>query len=154
MDNYRRKVIVSGSQCQIDILDTGGQEDYVRIKDNYYINGEGFFCVFSITERESFAAMNDHREHILRVKGTEKIPMILVGNKVDLESRREVSQQEAENLAHSWGIGYIETSAKTRVNVDEAYTKLLMEIIRSKQGGEQQPTKKKHKKKKKKCVLL
>ena len=130
-----------------------GEEDYVRIKDNYYINGEGFFCVFSITERESFAAMNDHREHILRVKGTEKIPVILVGNKVDMESQREVSQQEAENLAQSWGIGYIETSAKTRVNVDEAYTKLLVEIIRSKQDSEQQPSKKKHKKKKK-CVLL
>ena len=81
--------------------------------------------------------------------------MILVGNKVDLESRWEVSQQEAENLAQSWGVSYIETSAKTHVNVDEAYTKLLMEIIKSKQGSEQQPTKKKHKKKKKKkCVLL
>ena len=126
----------------------------MRIKDNYFIGGEGFFCVFSITEQESFAAMNDHREQILRVKGTEKIQMILVGNKADLESRREVSKQEAENLARSWGISYIETSAKTRVNVDEAFTKLLTEIIKSKQSSEQQPTKNKHKKEKTKCCVL
>ena len=98
--------------------------------------------------------MNDHREQILRVKGTEKIQMILVGNKADLESRREVSKQEAENLARSWGISYIETSAKTRVNVDEAFTKLLTEIIKSKQSNEQQPTKNKHKKEKTKCCVL
>lgn len=153
MDNYRRKVTVNGSQCEIDILDTGGQEDYARIKDNHFINREGFFCVFSITEWESFAAMNDHHEQILRVKGTEKVPMILVGNKADLEQRREVSQQEAESLARSWGVTYIETSAKTCVNVDKAYTILLTEIIKSKQGSGHQQVKKKSKKKKK-CILL
>lgn len=134
-------------------MDTGGQEDYVRIKDKYYIGGEGFFCVFSIVERESFAAMNDHREQILRVKRTDRIPMILVGNKADLERRREVTQQEGESLAQSWGIPYIETSAKTCVNVNDAYTNLLSEIIKSKQGSRDQPVKKKHKKKKN-CVLL
>lgn len=153
MDNYRREVTVNGTQCQIDILDTGGQEDYVRIRDNYFIGGEGFFCVFSIVERESFAAMNDHREQILRVKGTQEIPMILVGNKVDLEHRREVSQQEAEHLAQSWGITYIETSAKTSVNIDKAYTNLLIEIIKSKQP-DHQPTKKEQEKKGKCCLIL
>ena len=143
---------MNGSQCQIDILDTGGQEDYVRIKDNYYMNGEGFFCVFSIVERESFAAMNDHREHILRVKRTEKVPIILVGNKADLGNRREVSQQEAEDLAQSWGVIYIETSAKTGINVDKAYTDLLTEIMKSKQSSDHRPVKKKRKKKK--CIIL
>lgn len=154
IDNYRRKVTVNDSPCEIDILDTGGQEDYVRIKDNYFIGGEGFLCVFSIVERESFAAMNDHREQILRVKQTKKVPMILVGNKVDLEQRREVSQQEAESLAQSWGVNYIETSAKTCVNVEKAYTTLLTEIIKSKQSIDEQLIKKTPKKQNKCCVLL
>ena len=124
----------------------------MRLKDNYYMNGEGFFCVFSIVERESFAAMNDHREQILRVKRTEKVPMILVGNKADLKTRREVSQLEAEDLARSWGVIYIETSAKTCVNVDTAYTDLLTEIMKSKQSGNHLPVKKKRKKKK--CIIL
>ena len=134
-------------------MDTGGQEDYIRIKDNYYIGGEGFLCVFSIVERESFAAMNNHREQILRVKTTDKVPMVLVGNKVDLQHRREVPQHEAESLAQSWGVPYIETSAKTSINVDNAYMNLLTEIIKSKQSIEHQPVKKKHRKKKR-CVLL
>lgn len=80
--------------------------------------------------------------------------MILVGNKMDLEQRREVPRQEAENLARSWGVIYIETSAKTRVNVDEAYTNLVTEIIKSKQGSNRQQVNKLPEKKKGCCVLL
>ena len=126
----------------------------MRTKDKNFINRDGFFCVFSIVERESFAAMNDHREQILRVKGTKNVPIILVGNKMDLEQRREVPRQEAENLARSWGVIYIETSAKTRVNVDEAYTNLVTEIIKSKQGSNRQQVNKLPEKKKGCCVLL
>ena len=75
---------------QIDILDTAGQEDYAAIRDNYFRSGEGFLCVFSITEQESFAATHEFREQILRVKGDESIPFLLVGNKADLNARRQV----------------------------------------------------------------
>ena len=78
----------------LDILDTAGQEDYAAIRDNYFRSGEGFLCVFSITEKESFEATQEFREQILRVKGvdsnTDSIPFILVGNKVDLEEKRQV----------------------------------------------------------------
>lgn len=53
-DSYRKKVVLDGTECFIDILDTAGQEEYAAIRDNYYRSGEGFFCVFSITEIESF----------------------------------------------------------------------------------------------------
>ena len=58
------------------------------------------------------------REQILRVKGDDNIPFILVGNKADLEERRRVTQSEAQQLADVWKVPYIETSAKTRLNVD------------------------------------
>lgn len=54
-DSYRKKVVLDGQECFIDILDTAGQEEYAAIRDNYYRSGEGFFCVFSVTEAESFA---------------------------------------------------------------------------------------------------
>jgi Ras-related protein Ral-A len=54
-DSYRKKVVLDGQECFIDILDTAGQEEYAAIRDNYYRSGEGFFCVFSTTEAESFA---------------------------------------------------------------------------------------------------
>ncbi len=60
-DSYRKKVMLDNEEVQIDILDTAGQEDYAAIRDNYFRSGEGFLCVFSITEHESFAAANEFR---------------------------------------------------------------------------------------------
>lgn len=60
------------------------------------------------------------REQILRVKAEEdKIPLLLVGNKSDLEERRQVTVEEARGKAEEWGVQYVETSAKTRANVDK-----------------------------------
>ena len=59
------------------------------------------------------------REQILRVKEDENVPFLLVGNKSDLEDRRQVSAEEAKTRAEQWGVCYVETSAKTRANVDK-----------------------------------
>jgi len=90
-DSYRKKVVLDGEEVQIDILDTAGQEDYAAIRDNYFRSGEGFLCVFSITEDDSFQSTQEFREQILRVKGDDAIPFILVGNKADLTDKRQVS---------------------------------------------------------------
>lgn len=59
------------------------------------------------------------REQILRVKEDENVPFLLVGNKSDLEDKRQVSVEEAEIRADQWNVNYVETSAKTRANVDK-----------------------------------
>ena len=156
-DSYRKKVVLHAVECQIDILDTAGQEDYAVIRDNYFRSGEGFLCVFSLIERETFAATNEFREQILRVKVDEQTPLILVGNKLDLcDDRREVGQDEAESLARSWGVPYVETSAKTKLNVDKVYFDLMSKIQQRKeaQGSQPGPDKGKKKKKKRKCTIL
>lgn len=128
-DSYRKKVVLDGEEVQIDILDTAGQEDYAAIRDNYFRSGEGFLLVFSITEHESFSATDEFREQILRVKAEEdKIPLLLVGNKSDLEERRQVSVEEARGKAEEWGVQYVETSAKTRANVDKVFFDLMREV--------------------------
>lgn len=53
--------MLDGEEVQIDILDTAGQEDYAAIRDNYFRSGEGFICVFSIVEHESFASCHEFR---------------------------------------------------------------------------------------------
>ncbi|KAK1797761.1 hypothetical protein P4O66_008113 [Electrophorus voltai] len=119
-DSYRKKVVLDGDEVQIDILDTAGQEDYAAIRDNYFRSGEGFLLVFSITEQESFTATAEFREQILRVKAEEDtIPLLLVGNKSDLEERRQVSVEDGTAKAEDWHVQYVETSAKTRANVDK-----------------------------------
>lgn len=128
-DSYRKNIVLGGKEMQIDILDTAGQEDYAAIRDNYFRSGEGFLCVFSITEREGYETTQDFRDQILRVKGadsaSDNIPFILIGNKSDLTNRRQIPVEEAERLAASWRVPYIETSAKTKDNVDRVFYDLL-----------------------------
>uniref|UniRef100_A0A7M4EWJ8 small monomeric GTPase n=1 Tax=Crocodylus porosus TaxID=8502 RepID=A0A7M4EWJ8_CROPO len=147
-DSYRKKVVLDGEEVQIDILDTAGQEDYAAIRDNYFRSGEGFLCVFSITELESFAATADFREQILRVKEDENVPFLLVGNKSDLEDKRQVSVEEAKNRADQWNVNYVETSAKTRANVDKVFFDLMREI----RARKMEDSKEKNGKKKRKSL--
>lgn len=156
-DSYRKKIMLDGEEVQIDILDTAGQEDFLNVRDNYLRSGEGFVCVFSITEHESFAAIEEFREHVLRVKSeSDVIPMILVGNKVDLANRRKVSVEEAEAKAAQWKVPYIETSAKTTQNVGKVFTDLLHEIKGLKLADNKVVNVQKNPNKpiKRKCVLL
>jgi len=153
-DSYRKKVVLDGEEVQIDILDTAGQEDYAAIRDNYFRSGEGFLCVFSITEEDSFQATQEFREQILRVKGDSNIPFILVGNKADLSGSRQVQLATANNKATDWQVPYVETSAKTRENVDKVFYDLMREIRSRKVSDDSQGKTDKEKKKKKKCVIL
>lgn len=152
-DSYRKKIRLDGAEAQIDILDTAGQEDYAAIRDNYFRSGEGFLCVFSITESESLVSCREFREQILRVKDDEQVPFILVGNKADLEDKRAVSRQAAEELASQWNVPYIETSAKTRHNVDEAFYEVMREI-RKRRQAEAKPANQKKKQKMSKCLKV
>ncbi|XP_005180309.1 ras-related protein Ral-a isoform X2 [Musca domestica] len=127
-DSYRKKVVLDGEEVQIDILDTAGQEDYAAIRDNYFRSGEGFLCVFSITDDESFQATQEFREQILRVKNDESIPFLLVGNKCDLNGIRRVPLAECQQRAQQWQVPYVETSAKTRENVDKVFYDLIRDI--------------------------
>jgi len=155
-DSYRKKVVLDGEEVQIDILDTAGQEDYAAIRDNYFRSGEGFLCVFSITEDDSFQSTQEFREQILRVKGDETIPFILVGNKSDLTDRRAVPLANARAQAEAWKVPYVETSAKTRENVDKVFFDLMREIRARKMDSEGNNTGKKEKssRKKLKCTIL
>ncbi|XP_046713529.1 v-ral simian leukemia viral oncogene homolog Bb (ras related) isoform X1 [Silurus meridionalis] len=158
-DSYRKKVVLDGEEVQIDILDTAGQEDYAAIRDNYFRSGEGFLLVFSITEQESFSATSEFREQILRVKAEEdKIPLLLVGNKSDLADKRHVSVTGAREKADEWGVQYVETSAKTRANVDKVFFDLMREVRAKKMAENKDKNGKKSGKKKKslkeRCTLL
>lgn len=68
------------------------------------------------------------RDQIVRVKRFEKVPLILVGNKVDLESEREVSRSDGRALAQEWGCPFIETSAKSKTMVDELFAEIVRQM--------------------------
>ncbi|XP_033102378.1 GTPase HRas [Anneissia japonica] len=149
-DSYRKQVVIDGETCLLDILDTAGQEEYSAMRDQYMRTGEGFLCVYAVNNEKSFEDIHSYREQIQRVKDSEEVPMVLVGNKIDLPNRN-VDQKSAGQLAKTFGIPYIETSAKTRQGVDEAFYTLVREIRKDK---EKRNISKNKKPSRRKCCLF
>ncbi|ERE88133.1 ras-related protein Rap-1A-like protein [Cricetulus griseus] len=102
------------------IEDSYRKEQFTAMRDLYMKNGQGFALVYSITAQSTFNDLQDLREQILRVKDTEDVPMILVGNKCDLEDERVVGKEQGQNLARQWcNCAFLESSAKSKINVNE-----------------------------------
>jgi len=149
-DSYRRQVEVDGQQCMLEILDTAGTEQFTAMRDLYMKNGQGFLLVYSITAQSTFNDLPDIRDQILRVKDTEDVPMLLVGNKCDLEDERVVGKDQGQNLAKQFGnCTFMETSAKAKVNVNEIFYDVVRQINRK-----TPETNKKKKKRNGGCVIL
>ncbi|KAK9466451.1 ras family-domain-containing protein [Lipomyces arxii] len=129
-DSYRKQCVIDKEVALLDVLDTAGQEEYSAMREQYMRAGQGFLLVYSITSRSSFDEIRTFQQQILRVKDKDYFPIIVVGNKCDLETERQVSQQEGKRLANFFQCGFVETSAKQRVNVDEAFYNLVREIRR------------------------
>jgi Ras-related protein Rap-1B len=93
--------------------------------------GQGFLLVFSITSLSSLNELSEIRDQIIRIKDDPTVPIVLVGNKCDLEEDRAVSRGRAFAVSQSWGNApYYETSARRRANVDESFRDLCRQIIR------------------------
>ncbi|PLB45905.1 ras small monomeric GTPase [Aspergillus steynii IBT 23096] len=148
-DSYRKQIEVDGRQCILEILDTAGTEQFTAMRELYMKQGQGFLLVFSITSMSSLNELSELREQIIRIKDDEKVPIVIVGNKSDLEEDRAVPRARAFALSQSWGNApYYETSARRRANVNEVFIDLCRQIIRkdlqgssSKSGGDSQPRK-------------
>ena len=94
-------------------------------------SGQGFLLVFSITSLSSLSELYELRDQIVRIKDDETVPLVIVGNKSDLEEDRAVSRAQAFQVSESWGgVPYYETSAKRRANVDESFRDLCRQIIK------------------------
>jgi GTPase KRas protein len=128
--SYRKQCVIDEEIALLDVLDTAGQEGYSAMREQYMRMGEGFLLMYSITSRQSFEEVLTFQQQVLRVKDLDYFPVIIVGNKCDFEDEGQVSKQEGEELARYFGCKFIETSAKTRINVDDAFYDVVREIRR------------------------
>jgi len=125
-DSYRKQVEVDAKACMLDILDTAGQEEYSAMRDQYMRTGQGFVLVYSITDPSSFEDCMTIHEQLLRSKDADEVPLVLVGNKCDLEEERSVSKEEGQNMAQKFGdCKFLESSAKEKINVEEIFISLV-----------------------------
>eukprot|EP01092_Planopodium_desertum_P011124 TRINITY_DN50755_c0_g1_i1.p1 TRINITY_DN50755_c0_g1~~TRINITY_DN50755_c0_g1_i1.p1 ORF type:complete len:201 (+),score=38.01 TRINITY_DN50755_c0_g1_i1:23-604(+) len=154
-DSYRKQVEIDEQIAMLDILDTAGQEEFRAMRDQYMQGGEGFILVYAINSRDSFEEITPIRDQILRVKDMEKVPLVILGNKCDLEREREITKAEGEELTKSLNGDFFEVSALERINIEESFFNLVRQIRKAR--AEKHPTKKAPTKKKAplfKCALL
>ncbi|KAK9712474.1 RAS2 protein [Basidiobolus ranarum] len=125
---YRKQVVIDDKACILEVLDTAGQQEYSTLREQWIREGEAFLLVYCITERSSFERLEDIRQHITSTVGSKTTPMILIGNKCDKTSERQVTQQEGLAMARRFGCQFIESSAKTAVNVEKAFFALVRSL--------------------------
>jgi len=112
----------------MEILDTAGQEEFSAMRDQWFRQGDAFILLYSINARSTFEEVRKLYDNILKAKdATAAGPMILVGNKCDLDQQqmRQVPTQEGRDLAKSLGIPFLEASAKLRINIDESFYEVV-----------------------------
>lgn len=143
-NNYTKPLTIDHETYSLDILDTAGMEGGETLKPAIFRGRDCFMLVYDITDRSSFENISQIHEDILRIRDASKVPCCLIGNKADLESDREVKKEEGEALAKELNSVFIETSARTGLNVNEAVEITVREYLKT---IPQQP-------KKKLCLLI
>lgn len=126
---------IDGKQIKLQIWDTAGQESFRSITRSYYRGAAGALLVYDITRRETFdhllSWLEDAREH-----ANPNMTIMLIGNKADLSHRRAVQFEEGEAFAREHGLIFLETSAKTALNVEEAFLGTARKIHQKVLSGE------------------
>jgi len=130
-----RMITIDQSQVKLQIWDTAGQESFRSITRSYYRGSAGALLVYDITRRETFnhltTWLEDAKQH-----GNNNMTIMLIGNKSDLDQKRAVSYEEGEKFANENGLTFLETSAKTAKNVEQAFISSARVIYDKIQRGE------------------
>lgn len=137
---FGSKVITTGGKTiKLQIWDTAGQERFRSVTRSYYRGAAGALLVYDITSRESFNALSNWLSDA-RALASPNIVIILCGNKVDLEADREVTFLEASRFAQENEMMFLETSALSGLNVEEAFLKCAKTILNKIDCGELDPS--------------
>ena len=127
--------LYDGTKIKVQLWDTAGQERFKSLAMTYYRKAFGILLLFDVTKKSSFMACKNYLEEV-RNNSDKKCVIYLVGNKIDLENEREVTNEEAINFAKTENIKYIETSAVKNMKVNEAFTSLLNNIYQIKKEND------------------
>jgi Ras-related protein Rab-1A len=122
-----RTIELDGKTIKLQIWDTAGQERFRTITSSYYRGAHGIIVVYDVTDMESFNNVKQWLHEIDRY-ACENVNKLLVGNKSDLTAKRVVSTEQGKEFADSLGIEFLETSAKTSTNVEQAFLTMASQI--------------------------
>lgn len=124
----RKKIAIGNNMVELAIWDTAGQERYHALSPIYYRGSNGAFLVYDITDEDSFQRIKIWVKELRKVLADEVV-ICIVGNKIDLEKDRHVSQEEAEEYAKSVGATHVNTSAKLNRGVTELFLEISKKMM-------------------------
>eukprot|EP01121_Diplochlamys_sp_Union-15-3_P007271 TRINITY_DN1836_c0_g2_i1.p1 TRINITY_DN1836_c0_g2~~TRINITY_DN1836_c0_g2_i1.p1 ORF type:complete len:214 (+),score=38.30 TRINITY_DN1836_c0_g2_i1:68-709(+) len=122
-----KAVLIGDKLIKAQIWDTAGQERFKALTRGYYRGAAGCLLVYSVIDRQSFLNVEKWIDELVQY-ADPGILVLLVGNKIDLASQRQVPLHTAKEFAQKNKLSFIETSAKDKTNVDEAFERILTEI--------------------------
>ncbi|KAK7199808.1 Ras-related protein RAB2B [Novymonas esmeraldas] len=129
-----RLISIQGKTVKLQIWDTAGQESFRSITRSYYRGASGALLVYDVTRRDTFTHLQSWLEDA-KANANTALVIMLIGNKCDLDSKRQVSKEEGEAFARRNGLVFMETSAKTSQNVDDAFLQTATLIYDNVQSG-------------------
>ena len=124
---------IKNTKTKIQIWDTAGQERYRAITSSYFKGSNGCFIVYDITNEASFNNIENWYEQIQKETSSD-LPILLVGNKCDLEDERKVPIEKGKEKAKNLNCAFFETSALKKINIDKIFEELVNNIY-EKTGG-------------------
>jgi len=130
-----RTISIDQQQVKLQIWDTAGQEKFRSITRSYYRGAAGALLVYDVTRRETFEHVTGWLEDCIKYSSAS-IVIMLIGNKSDLDPQRQVTRQEGEEFAKKHNLFFLETSAKSAENVDEAFIRTAKDIYSRHEKGE------------------
>ena len=119
--------LINQEVFKIEIWDTAGQERYKAITTTYYKGAKGALIVYDITRKETFDSV-DRWISELNNSGDKNMTMLLIGNKCDLDSQRQVTKEQGEEKAKAFKVAFLETSASSGENLDVAFEMIMKEV--------------------------
>ena len=127
--DYKSKILkINNKKYMVIFFDTAGQEKYRSISFNVIKNAHGVILMYDITNKSSFDSITKWMGDIRNAKGND-FPVLLLGNKIDNEEKRQVSKNQGEQLAQQYGIDFFETSNKVGTNINESSLAIINKII-------------------------
>ena len=125
-----KNIEINNKKIKIQIWDTAGQERYRSITSAYYRGAKGAFIVYDITRKETFDNI-DKWVADLKNNGDDNISIVLIGNKSDLDEKREISKEEGVQKSEEFKTAFMETSALNGDNIDKAFDELIEQIYQN-----------------------
>ncbi|EFJ14579.1 rab family GTPase [Selaginella moellendorffii] len=130
VDFKLKLMTLEGKRLKLTIWDTAGQERFRTLTSSYYRGAQGVILVYDVTRRDTFTNLQDVWLKEVELYSTNQdCVKLLVGNKVDRDSERAVSQHEGIAFARKYGCLFLESSAKTRINVQQCFEELVRKIL-------------------------